>query len=608
MIFSIAIMGILVALIKAQNWERIAHIFITVNWVIVLVLVYFSGGLTSPVLPSLILIPILALIFLPHPLERVWVGICIGCLVLLFLSPGPAEKWTYVSPWPGAFNATIVVGLLLMTYTITRSFRTQQDHLLSSAEENNEELRAAEEELRQSIEELSATQDALAAKEAEAASIINSLREHFLVQEIDKAGVITYVNNKTKNFSGLPEVAFEGKNFNQFFTVENAANGISFKWKRLLAGQSTEFNTKLLQTKDELWMLTTLAPIIDNKGTVSRILSIGQDITRLKNQEREISQLNEKLYATLEDMAAQNAVISIRQDKTQRYLDVLIELAKSKGIVEGDMDLAYEEILSSATSVLDISRIGIWRFDKFKRSIECLALCHHGKKTEIKSLQFYESQVSPYITAVAKEGVIVAEDAATHPATSCFNTIYLKPNNIKSMLDVPYFEHGAFAGVLCCEQEENYRIWEQEDIIFVKSIGDLLSMAVNASLRKRSIHAIEIQKEKIIEQNKQLTRFASEIAAINESLELRVAERTMTLNEQNKKLMEYAFVNAHLLRGPLSRIMGLVELIKIERSSDEIQKLAELLITSAKELDGVVHRITTILHEGKPVDRNILRE
>jgi PAS domain S-box-containing protein len=576
-------------------------------WVMVTLLSYFSGGLQSMMLPWLVLVPVLALIFLRTPLERVWVGLCGVSMMMLFLLPQPSKDWLYVSQIPNVFNVSIVAGLLLMVYTITRSFRMQQDNLLLVSEEQNEELRAVEEELRQSIEELSATQEALAIKEAEASSIINSLREHFLVQEIDKAGVITYVNDKTKTFSGIPESAFEGKSFNQFFTIEDPVDGISFKWKRLLAGQSTELSAKFRHSKNELWMQTTLAPIADSRGSVSRILSIGQDVTRLKSQEKEIKNLNQELYRTLEEVAAQNALISIRQDKTKCYLDALNDLAKSQGIIEGDLDLAYQEILMKATKVLETSRMSIWRFDKVKRCIECLALCNKGVKENVDSMVFYQHEVQPYFDTIASEGIIVAEDAAKHPATSCFTKTYLIPNNIKSMLDVPYFEHGMFAGVLCCEQEGEIRKWEQEDIIFVRSIGDLLSMAMNSHLRRRSMAEIESQKEMIMEQNKQLKSFAGEIAAINESLELRVAERTMTLHEQNKKLMEYAFVNAHLLRGPLSRIMGLIELIKIEKSTNEILKLSELLIVSAQELDAVVHRITDILHEGKPMDRNALR-
>ena len=149
-------------------------------------------------------------------------------------------------------------------------------------------------------------------------------------------------------------------------------------------------------------------------------------------------------------------------------------------------------------------------------------------------------------------------------------------------------------------------MWDQEDQVFVKSVADLICMAINSAQRKEAEQEIIEQREQIIKQNEQLTHYANEIKGINESLEIRVQERTAALNEQNVKLTEYAFVNAHLLRGPLSRILGLVELIRMTKDMDELMTYIELLDQSTKELDKVVHKITDILHEGRTLDRESL--
>ena len=118
---------------------------------------------------------------------------------------------------------------------------------------------------------------------------------------------------------------------------------------------------------------------------------------------------------------------------------------------------------------------------------------------------------------------------------------------------------------------------------------------------------IASQKEKILQQHEALVQYAADISASNESLESKVQERTRVLNEQNQKLTEYAFVNAHLLRGPLCRIMGLSELIKSEKCADEIPKLAILLDSSVQELDEVVRKITAILDQGRILDRDAIK-
>src|SRR6185369_17055008 len=51
-----------------------------------------------------------------------------------------------------------------------------------------------------------------------------------------------------------------------------------------------------------------------------------------------------------------------------------------------------------------------------------------------------------------------------------------------------------------------------------------------------------------------------ELNALNHNLEALVSQRTSELEEQNEKLKNYAFFNAHLLRGPFCRVQGLIHL------------------------------------------------
>lgn len=65
------------------------------------------------------------------------------------------------------------------------------------------------------------------------------------------------------------------------------------------------------------------------------------------------------------------------------------------------------------------------------------------------------------------------------------------------------------------------------------------------------------------------------------------------IEKQNKKLLEIAWMQSHVVRAPLSRIMGLTELIKGEPKDDnEKKELLELLLTSANELDDIIRGIS----------------
>lgn len=467
MVASLVILGYFLSVLNTSNWKWIAHGFVLVAFSLTALLIYFAGPAFFAMLPWLGLTPLLSLLMLDKKWQRVWTVICVLCVAAFFYWPAPATHWTYTAGSSAFYQASLVIGFILLVYLVSNAFKVQQYESLEKSELQNEELRAAEEELRQSLEELSATQ--------------NALHE-------------------------------------------------------------------------------------------------------------------------------QNSIIDKQRKKNEHYLNVLINLAMCRGILEGNKAMAYQEILTVTAKAMSCSRVSIWHYHADQNCLACVSLYNNGNIEFQQGLRLYQADYATYFEAILEEKVIVADDARMHPVTSIFTASYLKPLDIYSLLDVPYIENGRFQGVICCEQQGEMKMWDQEDVVFVKSVADLICMANNSAQRKEAEQEIIEQREQILKQNEQLTRYASEIQAINESLETRVQERTAALNQQNVKLTEYAFVNAHLLRGPLSRILGLVELIRMTKELDELMTYVDLLDQSTRELDKVVHKITDILHDGRTLDRDSLNK
>lgn len=63
------------------------------------------------------------------------------------------------------------------------------------------------------------------------------------------------------------------------------------------------------------------------------------------------------------------------------------------------------------------------------------------------------------------------------------------------------------------------------------------------------------------------------------------------LDESSKRISSYSFANSHKLRAPLSNILGLIQILKIEPSDE----MFDMLERSADDLDGVIHEINTLL-------------
>ena len=89
-----------------------------------------------------------------------------------------------------------------------------------------------------------------------------------------------------------------------------------------------------------------------------------------------------------------------------------------------------------------------------------------------------------------------------------------------------------------------------------------------------------------------------ELTQLNQNLELMVHERTKTLEDQNKKLISYAFYNAHMLRAPFCRIQGLVQLIELTSSNNAPidHEIEARLTESVTEMEQVIDKMRQIIH------------
>lgn len=96
-----------------------------------------------------------------------------------------------------------------------------------------------------------------------------------------------------------------------------------------------------------------------------------------------------------------------------------------------------------------------------------------------------------------------------------------------------------------------------------------------------------------------ISQRTKEIQDLNENLEEKVIQRTTMLQERNKQLKEYAFINAHLLRNPLTRMMSILLLLKKDNPSKIEKNYLDLLEDSTKELDDVIHSINHSLSNGE---------
>lgn len=100
-----------------------------------------------------------------------------------------------------------------------------------------------------------------------------------------------------------------------------------------------------------------------------------------------------------------------------------------------------------------------------------------------------------------------------------------------------------------------------------------------------------IEKSNEIEtQNEELVLSQENLHSLNSHLESLVEERTREVQRQNEQLIRYAYSNAHHLRGPVARLLGLIQLSKME-SDLEYAFIFQKIEEQANEIDDVVKGI-----------------
>jgi tetratricopeptide (TPR) repeat protein len=306
---------------------------------------------------------------------------------------------------------------------------------------------------------------------------------------------------------------------------------------------------------------------------------------KLKENKAEIETINARLSALVNETTERNTTL-------QHHVTTLLEFSKSKVVNFGTTQEAVEELARLTAHTLKVSRVSIWMYDKQARMLEPVVGYDLATEKFLDMTKLDLSKFPRYENALKTTRIINAPDARNHIHTHEFTETYLQPLDIYSMLDVTFSLDGELDGLICCEQKGAPRTWKSEDIIFASSVADITSLAYRTAQRR--------------DYERRLRQQSKEIARMNEMLEQRVKERTAELQNRNEQLTEYAFINSHLLRSPVSKILGLINLLEMDKQGDPKEFMGHLKL-ACDDLDSIVKNITLALDGGEHFDRKVIK-
>jgi len=156
--------------------------------------------------------------------------------------------------------------------------------------------------------------------------------------------------------------------------------------------------------------------------------------------------------------------------------ETLISQSQNPLFYEGNVSEGAKALTKEVTDSINADRCSIWLYNDDRTSIICKQLYVEKEDEWYQNIELFKKDFQPYFLALLINPIIIADDAESHPATSCFTESYLKPLGIKSMLDVPIIYKGDTIGVICIESYSE-RKWDKVEVDFAQMLASLFSFS-----------------------------------------------------------------------------------------------------------------------------------
>ena len=207
------------------------------------------------------------------------------------------------------------------------------------------------------------------------------------------------------------------------------------------------------------------------------------------------------------DDAEKKRVIKIIERQSQ-----LLKLNKLLGNLP--IKEKFKKIIETDAKTLEVERVSIQFFDAKKTTITSENTYLLSKAEYGLGVTFSRKDFPRYFSELEYNKIIDANNAEYDPRTSELADKYLNVYGITSVLNVPIRLKGNIVGVICHEHVGLKREWTYEEMVFVNSVADTVSLTLETDEREKT---------------------ESELKLLNESLEERVKSRTSELSKSEEK-------------------------------------------------------------------------
>ncbi|MEO1309838.1 MAG: ATP-binding protein [Pseudomonadota bacterium] len=216
-------------------------------------------------------------------------------------------------------------------------------------------------------------------------------------------------------------------------------------------------------------------------------------------------------------------------------------------------------VTKTVAETLAASRVSFWIMKDEGHTLECSSLYDAAGDAFESGARIAVPEYPEYFKELKSARVIVASDAVNHPATACMAESYLRPLDIRSVLDAPVRGQSQARGVISCEQVGGSREWTTDEANFTASAAQLLGLQL----------------------------LADDARALNSALSSALEKS----KEANRAKSAFLATMSHEIRTPLNGILGAADILKDMSLTPEMSGFTDIISSSGAGLLTVLNDV-----------------
>lgn len=234
----------------------------------------------------------------------------------------------------------IIIGLIIFYVVRKRIKKVQQENekLERIVKQRTAEILEKNEELKMQNEEIELQKDAIQKQnmELEKLSIVASHTEN-MVLIMNPDGTVDWVNDSFRRIMGYTFEEFTNIFGNNIHEINKDNQYVINAYNKCINEKKPVQYAKKIKIKsgEEIWLQSSLTPVLDSNENISKIIVIDSDITRIKDAEEQIAEQNMQIRSSINYAKTIQSAILPLDERIRKYFDYFV-LYRPKDIVSGD--------------------------------------------------------------------------------------------------------------------------------------------------------------------------------------------------------------------------------------------------------------------------------